>query len=373
MGGPWGAGGPIERAVSSLPTWASATVAVVAFLFAVRLLGTATGASAPALGRLLGAVLVSDPPALGLGWVAAATLGNGTVVAAVSLSLHATGLVTVPQLFLLVVGSRLGATGIVIFIGGVDHLRGRPEAVGESLELGLLAAGLTAAVYLPTAVAGYVLTRSETVVDAVGRTADAPAPIETVIGPAGELSPPTVFEPVAVSLTDLIGAPAAVLCAVGLVFVALDLFDRVLGAADTERVRSAVAAWLDGRWRAAAVGGVVGAVTTSVAFSLGVVVPLYNRGYISRRETVPYVLGANVGTLADTLAVAVLIGDRAGVATVLSVTAGAVVVTTLALVAFRPFLRLATGVLDEVLVSWRRTVAALVGFVGTPLGLVLFG
>ncbi len=371
MGGPRGADGPIGRAVSSLPTWAGAAVAVVAFLFAVRLLGTATGAGAPTLGRLLGAVLVSDPPALGLGWVAAATLGNGTIVAAVSLSLHATGLVTAPQLFLLIVGSRLGATGIVIFIGGVDHLRGRPEAVGESLELGLLAAGLTAAVYLPTAVAGYVLTRSDTVVDAIGRTAD--APIGIGIGVDGGLSPPTVFEPVAVSLTNLIGAPATALCAVGLVFVALDLFDRVLGAADTDRVRSTVAVWLDGRWRAAAVGGVVTALTTSVAFSLGVIVPLYNRGYVSRRETVPYVLGANVGTLADTLAVAVLIGDGVGVATVLAVTVTAGVATTFALVAFRPFLRLATGVLDEVLVSWRRTIAALVGFVGTPLGLVLFG
>ena len=357
-----------DRFVAGLPTWAGVAVVALVFLFAVRLLGTATSVLAPVLGRALGRVLVSDLPALGLGWLAAAGLGNGTVVAAVSLSLHAAGLVSLPQLFLLVVGSRLGATGIVLFVGALDHVRGPTATVGESLELGLLAAGLTASVYLPTAAIGYLVTRSPATVDTLvhvfggGTTVDGDG-----------LAVPTVFEPVTVSVTGLVGAPAAVLAAVVLVFVALDLFDRVLDAADTERVRRRITTWLDGRWRAAAVGAVVTGLTTSVAFSLGVVVPLYNRGYVDRRETVPYVLGANVGTLVDTLVVAALLGDGGGVAAVLSVGTVALVVTFVALVAFDSYVRLVSGVLDPVLASRRLTAAALAGFVVTPLGLVLLG
>ncbi|WP_380677325.1 sodium:phosphate symporter [Salinigranum sp. GCM10025319] len=358
----------VDWFVAGLPPWAGTAVVALVFLFAVRLLGTATSALTPVLGQFLGRVLVSDLPALGLGWLVAAGLGNGTVVAAVSLSLHAAGLVSLPQLFLLVVGSRLGATGIVLFIGALDHVRGPTATVGESLELGLLAAGLTASVYLPTAAVGYLVTRSPAAVDALARTA---LDGGTTVG--DEFAAPTVFEPVAVSVTELIGAPVAVLAAVMLVFVALDLFDRVLDAADTERVRRLITAWLDGRWRAAAVGVVVTGLTTSVAFSLGVVVPLYNRGYVDRRETVPYVLGANVGTLADTLVVAALLGDGGGVTAVLSVGAIALVVSLVALVAFDSYLRLVSGVLDRVLASRRLTAAALAGFVATPLGLVLFG
>ena len=358
-----------DRVVAGLPTWAGVGVVALVFLFAVRLLGTATSALAPVLGQVLGRVLVSDLPALGVGWLAAAGLGNGTVVAAVSLSLHAAGLVSLPQLFLLVVGSRLGATGIVLFIGALDHVRGPTATVGESLELGLLAAGLTASVYLPTAAVGYLATRSPTVVDALARTVlDGGATVD-----GDGFAVPTVVEPVAVSMTELVGAPVAVLVAVALVFVALDLFDRVLDAADTERVRRRTTAWLDGRWRAAAVGVVVTALTTSVAFSLGVVVPLYNRGYVDRRETVPYVLGANVGTLADTLVVAALLGDGGGVTAVLAVGAIALVVTLVALVVFDPYLRLVSTVLDRVLASRRLTAAALAGFVATPLGLLLLG
>jgi sodium-dependent phosphate cotransporter len=360
--------GLADRFVAGLPTWAGVALVALVFLLAVRLLGTATSALAPALGRVLGRVLVSDVPALGLGWLAAAGLGNGTVVAAVSLSLHAVGLVDFPQLFLLIVGSRLGATGIVLFIGALDHVRGPTATVGESLELGFLAAGLTASVYLPTAAVGYLVTRSPAAVDALGHVFDGGTTVD-----GDGLAVPTVFEPVTVLVTELVGAPIAVLAAVGLAFVALDLFDRVLDAADTERVRRRTATWLDGRWRAAAVGVVVTGLTTSVAFSLGVVVPLYNRGYVDRRETVPYVLGANVGTLADTLVVAVLLGDGGGVTAVLSVGAIALVITFAALVAFDAYLRLVSGVLDRVLASRRLAIAALAGFVATPLGLVLLG
>lgn len=366
-----------ERSVHSretLTTWLGGVATVVVFLFAVRLLGAATAASTPTVQRLVETHLNAPLPALGLGWLAATVLGNGTVVAAVSLSLHAAALLTTSQVLLLVVGSRLGATGIVLVIGALDAVRGRAVTggttvgVGQSVELGLLASGLAAVVYLPTAVGGYLLLQSP-LVDVV----DAPsAALEGGVGHRGVVLP-TVLEPVAVSVTDVVGAPVAAAGAVLLLFVALDLADRVLESVDTDRLRAHVTRWLDGRWRAATVGVVVTALTTSVAFSLGMVVPLYNRGYLDRREIAPYVLGANVGTLVDTLVVAVVLGEPTGVAAVLVVGAVASGVTLVALVVLDPTVRGVSLALDAVIRSPWYTLAALVGFVTVPAMFVVFG
>jgi len=49
-----------------------------------------------------------------------------------------------------------------------------------------------------------------------------------------------------------------------------------------------------------------------------VIVPLYNRGHIKRNEIMPFVLGANIGTLFDTLIVAIALNTAVGVLTVLA-------------------------------------------------------
>jgi sodium-dependent phosphate cotransporter len=363
----------VHPRVAALPTWLGVGVTVCCFLFAVRLLGTATGALAPTLRAFVEANPVSPLPALGTGWLVAALVGNGTVVAAVALSLQATGLLTPSLLLLLVVGSRLGATGIVLAVGALDALRGRAVtagttvSVGTSLELGLLASGLTAVVYLPTALGGYLLLRSARVA-----SLGSAVPVVGRDGP-GHAAVPGVLESVAVAVTEWLGAPVAALGAVLLVFVSLDLADRVLGAADTERVRRWVTTGLESRWRAALLGAVVTALTTSVAFSLGMVVPLYSRGYLDRRETAPYVLGANVGTLADTLVVAVLLGDGGGVTAVALVGLVASAVTLVVLVVLDPVVDALSVGLDTVRRSPWHTTAALVGFLAVPVGFVAFG
>ncbi|AUV81697.1 sodium:phosphate symporter [Salinigranum rubrum] len=364
----------VRARIAALPTWAGVVATVLCFLFAVRLLGTATGALTPTLQRFVAANHVSALPALGTGWLVATLLGNETVVAAVSLSLHASGLLTASQLLLLVVGSRLGATGIVLVVGALDALRGRAVAagttvgVGSSLELGLLASGLTAVVYLPTAVGGYLLLRWLRVDSLDGVTAALGR------GVAGHgVTVPTVFEPVAASVIEWVGAPLAAAGAVVLLFVSLDVADRVLDSVDGDRVRAWVTTGLDNRWRAGAVGFVVTALTTSVAFSLGIVVPLYSRGYLDRRETAPYVLGANVGTLADTLVVAMLLGDGGGVVAVVAVGVVASAITLVVLLALDPVVRAVSVGLDTVRRSPWHTVAALAGFLAVPAGFVVFG
>jgi sodium-dependent phosphate cotransporter len=128
----------------------------VGFLFAVQLLGAATDAAAPVLERLLYRVVVGDGSALALGWLGAYALANGSVVAALALSLFASGLLSAPRLFLLVCGSRLGGAAVVVFVGVLDFLGAGRQSLSESVRMGLLTFLVTFSIHLPATAAGYL-------------------------------------------------------------------------------------------------------------------------------------------------------------------------------------------------------------------------
>lgn len=73
------------------PLWAAGIATVVLFLFAIQLLGTATEAAKPLLESSLDRILVGDSTALGLSWVSTYVLTNGSVVAALAVSLLTPG------------------------------------------------------------------------------------------------------------------------------------------------------------------------------------------------------------------------------------------------------------------------------------------
>jgi sodium-dependent phosphate cotransporter len=333
--------------------------AVGLFLFAIQLLGTATASAAPLLERLLDVVVVGDASALGLSWLAAYLLGNGSVVAALALSLFSVGLLDAPELFLMVTGSRLGAAAIVVFVGALDFVQKRRYSLGDSLGLGLLAFLTTYAVYLPVTVLGYVLLPA----------ADSLVPVPDVAPSSGSL--PTLFGGVAGALADVVGATLLYPLAVALLVVGLRLFDRVSSRVDTQWLRDTYVTWLENRWVSFGVGLVVTTLSTSVAFSLGILVPLYNRGYVTRRELVPYIMGANVGTLADTLVVAVVLGAPIGVQSVVGVLVLSTAVTLLQLAVYPRFFAL----VDRTYVRITTDRSALAAFLGTlvlaPLLLLL--
>jgi len=335
-----------------------ALAVVVLFLFAVQLLGTATDAAAPALQRAVDAAVVGDPSAVGLSWLAAYGLGNGSVVAAVSLSLFTADLLSTAQLFLMVAGSRLGAAAIVVFIGALDFVQKRRFSLQESVSMGVLTFLLTHSIYLPATVLGYLA-------------------LPVVTRPGGHpslslaASPLELFDPLTAAITDAIGPALAFVLAVGLLFGSLTLFDRLLGRVDTGTLRDRLFSHLQRTWLSFLIGLFVTTLTTSVAFSLGVIVPLYNRGYVERDELVPYVLGANLGTMFDTLVVAVVLESGVGVAVVLTLLVAATLVTGLALAGHGRYGR-AIAAADDRLLTDRRFFAAFVAsLVLVPLALVV--
>jgi sodium-dependent phosphate cotransporter len=346
------------RVASSLYLPVGALGAVLLFLFAVKLLGTATSAAAPALERAFFLVLVSDASALGLGWLGAYVLGNGSVVAALSLSLYTVDVVAPPQLFLMVSGSRLGAAAIVVVIGALDYAQKEHYSLQESVRMGLLTFLLTLSIYLPTTVLGYVaLPHVLATFRAVGR--------QRSLG----LRPLPVVDAAAAAVTTSLGPTLSFLLAVTALLGSLKLFDRLLANVDTATLSRRFFVHLERVWLSFAIGLLVTTVTTSVAFSLGVIVPLYNRGYVERDELVPYVLGANLGTLLDTLMVAVVLGSRVGTAVVVVLMAVATLVTLAALVAIDDYRRLVVAADDRLAEDRLAFVGFVLALVVVPLAL----
>ncbi len=318
----------LEWSRTSGPLLIGIVVSLLLFLFAVQLLGTSTESAAGSLERLFRRYVAGGGSALGVSWIATYVLTNGSVVAALSVSLFKAGIVTAQQLFLMIAGSRLGAAAIVLLIGGLDYFQKRRYSIGEATELGVLTFLLTHTVYLPATIFGYLLLPSlQTLLEGVtGRFELATHPL-------------AVFEPITQAIVDATGVGLGLAVAILVLFTSLTLFDWVLERVDTEWLRQHFFRRFQHKWTSLGLGILITGLTTSVAFSLGVIVPLYNREYVKRREIVPYVLGANIGTLFDTVVIAVLLDTPEGATITLSLLAIGTVITVGILWAFSPYVR----------------------------------
>ena len=119
--------------------------------------------------------------------------------------------------------------------------------------------------------------------------------------------------------------------------------------------------WFKHPWTMFLLGCLVATFTLSVSVALTVLVPLAVKGYVKRDEALPYIMGANITTFADTLVVAMLQKTPVAAQIVLAEAIGVTIVSLVILAFFYgPTKRLGTA-LDEWLVSENRRLAAFVG------------
>ena len=351
----------ISRGIGVLKLPVGALVAVLMFLFSVQLLGTATEATTPLLERLFRQAVVGDTSALGVSWLATYLLTNGSVVAALSISVFESGVVSAEQLFMMVAGSRLGGSAIVVFVGALDYFQKKEYSLPSSVSMGLLTFLLTYSVYLPATVLGYLSLpwlRGRFSTDLQG--------FEVGIGSV------RLFEPVTVAITNRLGSLPSFVFAVLFLFGSIRFFDRLLRQVETETLRRNLFRRFRRTWLSFLFGILLTGVTTSVAFSLGVIVPLYNRGFVKRDELVPYILGANIGTLADTAIVAVVLGSPVGFAVVLFLLLLASVLTVAVLFFIDDYTRSVATLNDRLLNDRMYFAVFVVSLVLVPLALLLF-
>jgi Na+/phosphate symporter len=315
-------------------------VALFLFVLAIQLMKEGAKALAPAL---------TDSPlfsnafsTLGAGWLGAYIVLSGSPVAAVSLSLFVGGAMTELQTFTMLSGSRLGASFVVLLVGFLYAVRNRGHNRSESIGMGVLALSLTAIVYVPGMLIGYGILKSG-VLDPIQLSAseDVLSLIDYIWGPALEL------------LKQL---PGGMLLPLGLLLIlaSFRLLDRVLPQLDGERQGGRWSQWLRRPWPMFALGCMVATVTLSVSVALTVLVPLASRGYLKREESIPYIMGANITTLADTLVAAMVLGSSVAVHIVLAEAIAVSLVSLLYLSLFYGRLRAGIMALDEWVVSSNR-------------------
>ena len=283
-----------------------ATFAVALFLFvlAIQLMKEGAKALAPTLED--SPLFSNAVSTLGAGWLGAYIVLSGSPIAAVALSLYAGGATTQLQTFTMLSGSRLGASFVVLLVGFLYALRNRGRNRGESIGMGVLALSLTAVVYVPGMMIGYGILKSG-MLDGIHWSAshDVLSVVDVIWGPAID------------ALTRLPGWTLLPI-GLGLILLAFRLLDSVLPQLDGERHGGAKGSWMKRPWPMFGLGCLVATLTLSVSVALTLLVPLASRGYITRRESIPYIMGANITTLADTLVAAMILGSPVAVQIVLA-------------------------------------------------------
>ena len=333
--------------------------AIFLFILAIQLMKSGAKSLAP---NLEGTFPVDNAiSTLGLGWIGAYLVLSGSPVAAVALSLFAASALNQMQTFTMLTGSRLGASFIVLLVGFLYSIKSKDRR--ESTGMGVLALSLTAVVYLPGMLLGYALLRSG-VLSGVHWTASSEVDgvIDIVWGPLLNLAK-----------DNLAGW---LLFPIGLVviLVSFKLLDNVLPQLDPDRAAAGKTSWLKRPWPMFGLGCLAALLTLSVSVALTLLVPLAAKGYLDRKEAMPYIMGANITTLADTLVAAMILGRPEGVQVVLAEAIAVAFVTIVYLLFFYGWLQRAVMALDEWVVARRQR---LVGFVAvlfiTPGILLLSG
>ena len=298
---------------------------------------------------------------LGFGWLLANVILSGSPVAIIALNLFSENVLTPLQTFTMITGSRLGASFVVLLVGVIYSIR-RPDKK-RTIGMGVLAISWSALVYLPGIFLGYAILKSG-ILSGVNWVASKEVSdlIDVVWGPTVDFIKSVV--------------PSGLLFVAGVlvILVAFKLLDRVLPELDSDKQAAAREHWLRKPWPMFALGCLAALLTLSVSVALTVLVPLAAKGHVTRRESIPYIAGANITTLADTLLVAMLLGEAEAVQVVLATTI-AVTLITLAILTFlyRPVTKGIMALDDWVVGSMARTILFVAVLFLMPISLLVIG
>jgi len=233
----------------------------------------------------------------GLGWFLACIVLSGSPVAALSLSFLAVGALTPHASFAMVMGSRVGASFVVLAIGFLYDLRSKQAKGGTYV--GALAFLTTASIYVPAWGVGSLLVDAEWLQ-------------QLDVGSLGLVSMFDVVLGLPLRLIGELPGWTQALAGIGLLIGAFKMFDVALPTIDpTGGELGRMATTIYRPSVAFALGMLVTAITLSVSVSLTLLVPLTVRGIVRRENLIPFILGANITTFMDTLVTSLIVGKEA--------------------------------------------------------------
>jgi hypothetical protein len=294
-----------------------------------------------------GSLLVTNAGStLGLGWIGAMIVLSGSPIAASSLTLVAAGAISEIQGFTMLNGSRLGAAFVVLLVAVLYALRGGEGQRRRPVSVGVMALITAAFAYVPGGIIGLALLHW--------------TPFKQLeLQFPGEFSDllDVVYGGLVAQLKPL---PAALVfpAGLGVLLLSFRLLDTVLPPMTDEMIEHSRLAWLRKRWPMFGLGCLVALITMSVSVALTVLVPLVARSRVKREDLIPYIMGANITTLGDTLMAAFLLDSTSAVRIVLADILGVSTITLIALAFFYSPLSSAVWRLQEHVVRSRARLAA---------------
>ena len=315
---------PVARALEIL--WWVFRFGLALFLFVGALQLMKTGAGGLDVFQNRGLLVRNPGSTLGLGWVGALFVLSGSPIAATSLTLVAADSITEIQGFTMLTGSRLGAAFVVLVVAVVYALRSGKGGRLRPVATAVTALSTTALIYLPAMLLGVLLLEW--------------GPYHSL-----ELNFPNQFS----DLIDLIyggflarveSLPAAVifLGGLGVLLGSMKLIDSVMPDLDKD-LESRRLQWVSKKWPMFGLGCLVALITMSVSVALTILVPLVAKRYVKREDILPYIMGANITTLGDTMLAAFALNSPAAVRIVLAEVIAAGSLSVILLTFFYPQMR----------------------------------
>jgi len=315
--------GPRAAAIA----WWLARFLFALFLFVGALQVMKMGAASLSVLNNQGFLVANAASTFGLGWVGALFVLSGSPVAASALTLVAAGSISEVQGFTMLTGSRLGAAFVVLLVAVIYALRGGEGKRMAPVSTAVMALSATALIYVPGSLIGFGLLNWEPF-----RSTNIQFPAQFT----------DLVDFVYADMLSLIESwPAVVLFlgGLGILLLAFKLIDTVVPELSDETIESSRMSWLRKKWTMFGLGCLVALIAMSVSVALTVLVPLVAKGYVKREDILPYIIGANITTLGDTLLAAFLLNSGASVRIVLASILGTTVISLALLAFFYPVIK----------------------------------
>lgn len=353
---------PTPQAAPRIVTWAwwGLRFLLTLFLFVGSLQLMKTGASGLDILQPGGYLVRNAGSTLGLGWLGALFVLSGSPIAATSLTLVAADNISEIQGFTMLTGSRLGAAFVVLVTAVIYALRAGEGEKMKTVSTAVMALCTTALIYIPAAILGFILLRS---------------------GPYSglELQFPNQFA----DLLDLIYGgildridswPSALvfLGGLGVLLLSFKALDGVMPDMEGDAISGKKLEWLRKKWPMFGLGCLIALVTMSVSVALTVLVPLVAKNYVKREDIIPYIMGANITTLGDTLLAALALDSAAAVRIVLAGIITTMIVSLILLAFFYPQLKRGIWRFQRMMVKSKARLAGFTaGLFAVPIGIIV--
>ena len=243
---------------------------------------------------------------MGFGWLFAYVVMSGSPVAASALTFLDAEIITPVQTFSMIVGSRMGASFIILLIGFIYVLRGRNRST--SLSMGLLSFVVTGSLQIGALIIGTLLLSSGIL-----------ERFQFGQGMAVSAITDKVLDPISAFFQSFLPTWALFVVGMGIILITFNLFDKCLPEMTIKESQvGRVSRLVYHPLVMLLLGSAVTLVSMSVSVSLSILVPLSDRGFVRRENVIPYIMGANITTFIDTLLAAILLNNPEGITVVLA-------------------------------------------------------